>query len=94
MLSRCLWRQVIDADSSGTLHITELVQGLLKIRGEIKKSDTVAVLLATKAVQSQVEARLVNATVSSETYVLLEDVRAVSGIAPVEGGVVRDRAMQ
>lgn len=30
-------------------------QGLLKIRGEIKKSDTVAVLLATKAIQGQVE---------------------------------------
>lgn len=46
--------EVIDADGSGTLHITELVQGLLQIRGEIKKSDTVAALLATKAVQSMV----------------------------------------
>ncbi|CAK9096962.1 unnamed protein product [Durusdinium trenchii] len=46
--------EVIDADGSGTLHITELVQGLLKIRGEIKKSDAVAALLATKAVQSMV----------------------------------------
>lgn len=46
--------QVIDADGSGTLHITELVQGLLQIRGEIKKSDTVAALLATKAVQHMV----------------------------------------
>lgn len=44
--------EVIDADGSGTLHITELVQGLLKIRGEINKSDTVAALLAAKAVQS------------------------------------------
>eukprot|EP00913_Durusdinium_trenchii_P031681 g29667.t1 len=43
--------EVIDADGSGTLHITELVQGLLKIRGDISKSDTVASLLATKAVQ-------------------------------------------
>lgn len=46
--------EVIDADGSGTLHITELVQGLLQIRGEIKKSDTVAALLATKAVQHMV----------------------------------------
>eukprot|EP00435_Cladocopium_sp_Y103_P070520 s12_g35.t1 len=46
--------EVIDADGSGTLHITELVQGLLQIRGEIKKSDTVAALLATKAVQYMV----------------------------------------
>ena len=33
--------QVIDADGSGTLHVTELVQGLLKIRGELTKSDSV-----------------------------------------------------
>jgi len=44
--------EVIDADGSGTLKLTELVQGLLKIRGEINKSDTVAGLLAIKAVQS------------------------------------------
>ena len=30
--------QVIDADGSGTLHVTELVQGLLKIRGDLTKS--------------------------------------------------------
>eukprot|EP00439_Symbiodinium_sp_Y106_P043730 s762_g5.t1 len=47
--------EVIDADGSGTLQITELVQGLLKIRGDISKSDTVAALLATKAVQRIVE---------------------------------------
>lgn len=47
--------EVIDADGSGTLQITELVQGLLKIRGDISKSDTVASLLATKAVQRIVE---------------------------------------
>ena len=44
--------EIIDADGSGTLQITELLQGLLKIRGEINKSDTVASLLATKAVFS------------------------------------------
>ncbi|CAE6964861.1 unnamed protein product [Symbiodinium natans] len=44
--------EVIDADGSGTLHIAELVQGLLKIRGEVTKSDTIAALLATKAVQA------------------------------------------
>jgi len=46
--------EIIDADGSGTLGLPELVQGLLKIRGEINKSDTVAALLATKAVQNQV----------------------------------------
>ncbi|CAJ1353836.1 unnamed protein product [Effrenium voratum] len=44
--------EIIDADSSGTLQIAELLHGLLKIRGEINKSDTIASLLATKAVQS------------------------------------------
>ncbi|CAE7929903.1 Cacna1c, partial [Symbiodinium necroappetens] len=46
--------EIIDADGSGTLQITELLQGLLKIRGEINKSDTVASLLATKALQSMI----------------------------------------
>jgi len=46
--------EIIDADGSGTLHVTELVQGLLRIRGEVKKSDAVATLLATKAVQNMV----------------------------------------
>eukprot|EP00913_Durusdinium_trenchii_P025399 g23844.t1 len=45
--------EIIDADGSGSLGLAELVQGLLKIRGEINKSDTVAALLATKAVQAQ-----------------------------------------
>eukprot|EP00913_Durusdinium_trenchii_P003800 g3519.t1 len=46
--------EVIDADGSGTMDVTELVQGMLKIRGEVKKSDTVATLLATKALQEMV----------------------------------------
>ena len=44
--------EIIDADGSGTLQITELLHGLLKIRGEINKSDAVATLLATRSVQS------------------------------------------
>ncbi|OLP87344.1 Voltage-dependent L-type calcium channel subunit alpha-1C [Symbiodinium microadriaticum] len=46
--------EVIDADGSGTMDVTELVQGMLKIRGDVKKSDTVATLLATKALQEMV----------------------------------------
>eukprot|EP00435_Cladocopium_sp_Y103_P043714 s1710_g12.t1 len=46
--------EIIDADGSGTLQITELVQGLLKIRGEINKSDAVAALLVSQSVQSLV----------------------------------------
>ena len=46
--------EIIDADGSGTLQITELLHGLLKIRGEINKSDAVATLLATRCVQQEV----------------------------------------
>lgn len=48
--------EVIDADGTGTLNVTELVQGLLKIRGDLSKSDTVAVLLTTKAIYRMVHA--------------------------------------
>lgn len=44
--------EIIDADGSGTLQITELLHGLLKIRGDLSKSDAVASLLATRAVQN------------------------------------------
>jgi len=42
--------EALDADGSGTLHVAELVQGFLKVRGDLRKTDTVATLLATKAV--------------------------------------------
>ncbi len=29
--------EALDADSSGALHLAELAQGLLKVRGELKK---------------------------------------------------------
>ncbi|CAJ1396313.1 unnamed protein product [Effrenium voratum] len=67
--------EIIDADGSGTLQITELLQGLLKIRGEVSKSDTVATLLATKAVQSMVcemkeESALLKTTLKAEMNLL------------------------
>ncbi|CAL1133738.1 unnamed protein product [Cladocopium goreaui] len=46
--------EIIDADGSGTLQVVELVQGLLKIRGEVSKSDTVASYLATKSLQETI----------------------------------------
>ena len=46
---------VIDADGSGSLHIQELVQGLLKIRGEVNKGDAIASLLAARAAQQKIE---------------------------------------
>jgi len=42
---------IIDADHSGSLELIELVQGLLKVRGEARKSDIIAALLAVHAVQ-------------------------------------------
>jgi len=41
---------VFDADGSGTLGIRELVQGLLKVRGEAQRSDVLAGVLAVRAV--------------------------------------------
>ena len=38
--NHCNLKEIIDADGSGTLQITELVQGLLKIRGDISKSSS------------------------------------------------------
>ncbi|CAE7218385.1 Cacna1c [Symbiodinium natans] len=52
--SRAHLFEVIDADGSGTLHIQELVQGLLKLRGEVNKGDVVAPLLAARSVQDMV----------------------------------------
>ena len=34
--------EIIDADGSGTLQLPELLHGLLKMRGDISKSDAVA----------------------------------------------------
>jgi len=44
---------VLDADGNGDLEVTELVHGLLKVRGEARKSDVVAALLSVRAVQEQ-----------------------------------------
>jgi len=42
---------ILDADCSGAIEPAELIQGLLQVRGEAKKSDVVANLLAVRAVQ-------------------------------------------
>jgi len=46
--------QVFDADDNGTVSIRELVQGLLKVRGEAQRSDVLASLLAVRAVYNLV----------------------------------------
>mmetsp|Transcript_12851 Transcript_12851/g.40356 ORF Transcript_12851/g.40356 Transcript_12851/m.40356 type:complete len:817 (-) Transcript_12851:81-2531(-) len=43
---------ILDADGSGGLEVTELIQGLLRVRGEAKKSDVIGSLLAVRAVQN------------------------------------------
>lgn len=42
---------VLDADGSGGLEIVELITGLLRVRGDSKKSDIVGTLLAVRVVQ-------------------------------------------
>jgi len=42
---------VLDADGSGGLQVTELVQGLLRVRGDPRKVDIVATLLSVRAMQ-------------------------------------------
>lgn len=45
----------LDADSSGHLLPTELVNGLLKVRGETRRGDVVATLLAVRSLQNEVK---------------------------------------
>ena len=67
--------EALDADGSGTLHVAELVQGLLKVRGDLKKTDTVATLLATKAVFRMLE------HLSEDIVELRQDTAALAGKA-------------
>eukprot|EP00403_Amphidinium_massartii_P006383 CAMPEP_0178383472 /NCGR_PEP_ID=MMETSP0689_2-20121128/7019_1 /TAXON_ID=160604 /ORGANISM="Amphidinium massartii, Strain CS-259" /LENGTH=892 /DNA_ID=CAMNT_0020003693 /DNA_START=47 /DNA_END=2722 /DNA_ORIENTATION=- len=43
---------ILDADGSGDIEASELIRGLLRVRGEAKKSDVVANLLAVRAAQN------------------------------------------
>lgn len=45
---------ILDADGSGSLEVRELITGLLRVRGEARKSDAVAALLAIRAVQDMI----------------------------------------
>jgi len=45
---------ILDADGSGGIQVQELVQGLLKVRGEARRSDIIGSLLAVRAVQDMV----------------------------------------
>merc|ERR1712216_223098 len=57
---------VIDADGSGILNLRRLVKGLLQIRGEARKTDQVACLLAVRALHETLQ------TISSNQQRLLE----------------------
>eukprot|EP00403_Amphidinium_massartii_P006535 CAMPEP_0178373204 /NCGR_PEP_ID=MMETSP0689_2-20121128/1744_1 /TAXON_ID=160604 /ORGANISM="Amphidinium massartii, Strain CS-259" /LENGTH=796 /DNA_ID=CAMNT_0019993143 /DNA_START=292 /DNA_END=2682 /DNA_ORIENTATION=+ len=45
---------ILDADGSGGLEAAELIQGFLRVRGEARKSDVVASVLAVRAAQDMI----------------------------------------
>merc|ERR1712159_446154 len=45
---------ILDADGSADLEVAELVQGLLRVRGEARKSDVIGVVLAVRKLQDMV----------------------------------------
>lgn len=54
--SRHMLFEILDANCNGTLEVSELVQGLLKLRGTDSKGDTVAALLAVRSMQQSIKA--------------------------------------
>eukprot|EP00971_Amphidinium_carterae_P314485 6251028-Amphidinium_carterae.1 len=42
---------VLDADGNGTLQLDELINGVIKLRGATRRSDTIHVLLVLRSVQ-------------------------------------------
>jgi len=74
---------VLDADGSGDLEVTELVHGFLKVRGDARKSDVVAGLLSIRAVQEQL--RHVDAHVQ-DCHMKVNELfarRSIGGVAPL-----------
>merc|ERR1740121_3505403 len=45
---------ILDADGSGSLQVRDLITGFLRVRGEARKSDVVATLLAVRAAQEMI----------------------------------------
>merc|ERR1719335_6522 len=43
--------EVLDADGSGTLSAAEFISGLMKVRGEARKSDIIATRLSVSSLQ-------------------------------------------
>mmetsp|Transcript_68845 Transcript_68845/g.212911 ORF Transcript_68845/g.212911 Transcript_68845/m.212911 type:complete len:135 (-) Transcript_68845:43-447(-) len=56
LASRDALFDTLDANCNGTIEISELVQGLLKLRGSADKGDTVATLLAVRSMQKSLKA--------------------------------------
>lgn len=48
--------EIMDANCNGTVEVTELVEGLLKLRGTEHKADVVASLLAIRSMQKNIKA--------------------------------------
>jgi len=62
---------VFDADGSGTLTMRELVQGLLRVRGDAQRSDVLAASLAVRAVYDM--ARDIQADVKATRDMLIPE---------------------
>merc|ERR1740121_750610 len=62
LLDPSCYVEALDANEDGMLTIGELVKGLLKLRGQVEKADTIATLMVARDMQKslrQVEAILV-----------------------------------
>lgn len=92
---------ILDADGSGGLEVRELITGFLKVRGEARKSDAVASLLAVRAVQDmirQLEAKVLQSQSALPRDSLQKDrprLKSLEGIAvapPPSETVCKDSA--
>jgi len=51
---------VLDADGTGTLHLHEVIRGVLKLRGEPRRSDVVQVGLMVRSLQEKLDEHLLS----------------------------------
>lgn len=76
----------LDADCSGALDVTELVQGILRLRGSAEKSDLVASLLGVRAVQARLQAFEERTVAAHKRLEALLEKRATGPTVPASGG--------
>merc|ERR1712232_234061 len=61
--------ETLDADGSGTIDLTELLDGIARLRGEARRSDIVALNLTLNSVQHELKQHI------SETINALREIR-------------------